>query len=230
VAAALHAGPARARAGAAADEAGLDLWIACSALRPVAEQVRRPRDLLRVPRGFLGMGFAHIGFAVSLAGVCFVTVLEVEEVVRLAPGESATVAGHEFHFHGVRDVAGPNYRALRAEIEVTRDGRPAARLAPEKRTYFSQSQPMTEAGIDPGLTRDLYAALGEALGEGAWSVRLHYKPFVRWIWLGAILMALGGVLAATDRRYRRRAPTAGGEDPLRTLLDRDPAAPAPERA
>ena len=89
---------------------------------------------------------------------------------------------------------------------------------------------MTEAGIDPGITRDLYAALGEPLGEGAWSVRLHYKPFVRWIWLGAILMAFGGVLAATDRRYRRRAPAAGGEDPLRTLLAEDPAAPTPERA
>ena len=90
---------------------------------------------------------------------------------------------------------------------------------------------MTEAGIDPGLTRDLYAALGEPLGEGAWSVRLHYKPFVRWIWLGAILMAFGGVLAATDRRYRRRAPAAaGGEDPLRSLLAEDRAAPTPERA
>ena len=210
--------------------AGLALWIACSTLRAIAARVRRPRDLLRLPRGFLGMSLAHVGFAASLTGVCFVTVLEVEEVVRLAPDESATVSGYEFRFRGVRDVAGPNYRALRAEIEVTRDGRPVARLAPEKRTYFSQSQPMTEAGIDPGLTRDLYAALGEPLGGGAWSVRLHYKPFVRWIWLGAILMALGGVIAATDRRYRRRARIAGGEDPLRTLLAEDPSGPAPERA
>ena len=219
-----------AHSAAAALGAGLALWIACSTLRAVAERVRRPRDLLRLPRGFLGMSLAHVGFAASLAGVCFVTVLEAEEVVRLAPGESATVSGYEFRFRGVRDVAGPNYRAVRAEIEVARQGRPVARLAPEKRTYFSQSQPMTEAGIDPGLTRDLYAALGEPLGEGAWSVRLHYKPFVRWIWLGAILMAFGGVLAATDRRYRRRATAAGGEDPLRTLLAKDPAAPAPERA
>ena len=210
--------------------AGLALWIACSTLRAIAVRVRRPRDLLRLPRGFLGMSLAHVGFAASLAGVCFVTVLEVEEVVRLVPGESATVSGYEFHFRGVRDVAGPNYRAVRAEIEVAREGRPVARLAPEKRTYFSQSQPMTEAGIDPGLTRDLYAALGEPLGGGAWSVRLHYKPFVRWIWLGAIIMAFGGVLAATDRRYRRRATAAGGEDPLRTLVAREPTAPAPERA
>ena len=220
-----------AHSAAAALGAGLALWIACSTLRAVAVRVRRPRDLLRLPRGFLGMSLAHVGFAASLAGVCFVTVLEVEEVVRLAPDESATVAGYEFRFRGVRDVAGPNYRAIRAEIEVTREGRPVARLAPEKRTYFSQSQPMTEAGIDPGLTRDLYAALGEPLGEGAWSVRLHYKPFVRWIWLGAIIMAFGGVLAATDRRYRRRATAdAAGEDPLRTLLVREPTAPTPERA
>ena len=219
-----------AHSAAAALGTGLALWIVCSTLRAVAARVRRPRDLLRLPRGFLGMSFAHVGFAATLTGVCFVTVLEVEEVVRLAPGESATVAGHEFRFGGVRDVAGPNYRAIQAEIEVSRAGRPIARLAPEKRTYFSQSQPMTEAGIDPGLTRDLYAALGEPLGGGAWSVRLHYKPFVRWIWLGAILMAIGGILAATDRRYRRRAPDSGRADPLRTLLATDPTAPTGKHA
>ena len=218
-----------AHSAAAALGAGLALWIVCSTLRAIAGRVRRPRDLLRLPRGFLGMSLAHVGFATSLAGVCFVSVLEVEEIVRLAPGDSAVVAGYEFHFRGVRDVAGPNYRARQAEIEVTREGRPVARLAPEKRTYLSQSQPMTEAGIDPGLTRDLYIALGEPLGGGAWSVRLHYKPFVRWIWLGAILMALGGGLAATDRRYRRRAADASRPDPLRVLLAEDPAAPVPER-
>ena len=218
-----------AHSAAAALGAGLALWIVCSTLRAIAGRVRRPRDLLRLPRGFLGMSLAHVGFATSLAGVCFVSVLEVEEVVRLAPGDSAVVAGYEFHFRGVRDVAGPNYRARQAEIEVTREGRPVARLAPEKRTYLSQSQPMTEAGIDPGLTRDLYIALGEPLGGGAWSVRLHYKPFVRWIWLGAILMALGGGLAATDRRYRRRAVDTSRPDPLRVLLADGPAAPVPER-
>ncbi len=214
---------------AAALGAGLALWIACSIVRSIAGRVRRPRDLLRLPRGFLGMSVAHVGFAATLAGVCFVSVMEVERVVRLAPGDSATVAGYEFRFEGVRDVAGPNYRARQAEIAVTRDGRPIARLLPEKRTYASQSQPMTEAGIDPGFTRDLYTALGEPLGGGAWSVRLHYKPFVRWIWFGAILMALGGVLAAADRRYRHQASAAGGPDPMRILLAGDRAAPAPER-
>ena len=214
---------------AAALGAGLALWIACSTLRSVALRARRTADLLRLPRGFVGMSLAHLGFAATLSGVCFVSVLEVEEVVRLAPGDVVEVAGHDFRFEDVREVEGPNYRARRATIEVTRDGRPVATLEPEKRTYASQSQPMTEAAIDPGLTRDLYAALGEPLGGGAWSVRLHFKPFVRWIWLGAILMAVGGMLAASDRRYRRRAVPAGTEDPLRALVVPGRGAPAPER-
>ena len=210
--AAVLAGSAAAALGTA-----LALWIAFATLRSVAGRVRSTRDLLRLPRGFAGMNVAHLGFATALAGVCFVSVFEEERVVRLAPGESAAVAGYEFRFDGVRDVAGPNYRAVRAAIEVTREGRPAARLEPEKRSYASQPQPMTEAAIDPGFTRDLYAALGEPLGGGAWSVRLHYKPFVRWIWLGALLMALGGGLAAADRRYRRRAAGGGASDPPRPL-------------
>ena len=217
-----------ARSAVAALGAGLALWIACATLRAVAERVQRPSDLVRLPHGFAGMSLAHLGFAATLAGVCFVSVLEVEEIVRMAPGDSVTVAGYEFRFHGVRDVTGPNYRAQQAEIEVTRNGRPVSRLEPEKRTYASQSQPMTEAAIDPGLTRDLYVALGEPLGDGAWSVRLHYKPFVRWIWFGAVLMAVGGLLAAADRRYRRRVASAG-DDSLRTLLGERHGLPAPER-
>ena len=205
---------------AAALGAGLALWIAFSTVRAAVQRVRSPADILRLPRGFAGMSLAHLGFATSLAGVCLVSVLEVERVVRLAPGDSIEVAGHDFRFEGVREVEGPNYRARKAEITVRSGERTIARLAPEKRTYASQPQPMTEAAIDPGLTRDIYAALGEPLGGGAWSVRLHYKPFVRWIWLGAVFMAFGGVLAASDRRYRRRAtPATAGEDPLRTLID-----------
>ena len=218
-----------ARSAAAALGAGLALWIACSTLRAVVGRTRHPRDLFRLPRGFAGMSLAHLGFAATLFGVCFVSALEVERVVRLVPGEAAEVAGYEFRFHGVRDAAGPNYHAQRADIEVTRAGRPVSRLAPEKRTYVSQPQPMTEAAIDPGFTRDLYAALGEPLGGGAWSVRLHYKPFVRWIWFGAVLMALGGLLAAADRRYRRRTVPDDAEDPLQALLAGPPAASARER-
>ena len=128
-----------AHSAAAALGAGLALWIACSTLRAITARVRRPRDLLRLPRGFLGMSLAHVGFAATLTGVCFVTVLEVEEVVRLAPGDSATVAGHEFRFRGVRDVAGPNYRAIRAEIEVTRGG-VRSRASPPKSAPTSASR------------------------------------------------------------------------------------------
>ena len=214
---------------AAALGTGLAIWIAFSTLRSVAGRVRSAGDLLCLPRGFAGMSVAHLGFATALAGVCFVSAFEVERVVRLVPGESAAVAGYEFRLDGIREVAGPNYHALRAAIEVTRDGRPIARLEPEKRTYASQPQPMTEAAIDPGFTRDLYAALGEPLGGGAWSVRLHYKPLVRWIWLGALLMALGGALAAADRRYRRRATDQGARDPLRALLvEKGPPPTAPQ--
>ena len=215
---------------AAALGAGLAIWIACSTAHTVAQRVRRPRDLLRLPRGWAGMSLAHLGFAVSLAGICFVSVLEAERVERLAPGDSVTVAGYEFRFNGVRSVAGPNYRALRGEIDVFRNGLQTARLRPEKRTYLSQSQPMTEAAIDPGFTRDLYVALGESLGDGAWSVRLHYKPFVRWIWLGAVLMALGGICAASDRRYRRRTVEPGDADPLLSVVAPSRSVPSGETA
>ena len=208
--------------------AALALWIAFSTLRSIADRVRSARGLLRLPRGFAGMSVAHFGFAVTLAGVCFVSVFEEEQVVRLAPGETAAIAGYEVRFVGVREAPGPNYRALRAGLEVTRGGRPVTRLEPEKRTYASQAEPMTEAAIDPGFTRDLYAALGEPLGDGAWSVRLHYKPFVRWIWLGALLMALGGALAAADRRYRRGAPSEReGVLPHALLPARDPSLAEP---
>jgi cytochrome c-type biogenesis protein CcmF len=112
------------------------------------------------------------------------------------------LAGYEFKFDGVSETRGPNYRAQQGEINVFRSGELIATLFPQKRIYPIQTQPMTEAAIDPGLTRDLYVALGEPLGDGAWSVRLYYKPFIRWIWLGPLLMALGGLVAASDRRYR----------------------------
>ena len=109
-------------------------------------------------------------------------------------------------FEGVRQVPGPNYLAERGEVRVFRGEQQVATLYPEKRRYPIQAQPMTEAAIDVGVTRDLYVALGEPLGDGSWAVRLYYKPLVHWIWFGPALMALGGLLAASDRRYRRRAP------------------------
>jgi cytochrome c-type biogenesis protein CcmF len=139
---------------------------------------------------------------VFIIGVTFVTQFDVEQDIRMSPGQSVELAGHTFRFDGAKVVQGPNYRADRGTLHVFREGKEVAVLHPEKRTYTVQTKPMTEAGIDPGLTRDIYVSLGEALGGGDWSLRLYYKPFVRWVWLGGILIAIGGLLAATDRRYR----------------------------
>ena len=161
---------------------------------------------VRIPRGFHGMSLAHAGIAVFIVGVALTTTYSVEKDVRLAPGESWVLGGYEFRMVGVKPVRGPNYDAQRGEIRVFRDGEPVAVLHPEKRIYRVQRNPMTEAAIDPGVGRDLFVALGEPLGDdGAWSVRLYYKPFIRWIWMGGVMMALGGLIAATDRRYRQLA-------------------------
>ena len=154
------------------------------------------------------MLLAHFGVAVFIIGITFVTQFDVEKDVRMAPGQSLELAGHTFRFDGVKTVPGPNYSAHQGTVHVFKDGDQVALLQPEKRTYLVQTKPMTEAGIDAGFTRDIYVSLGEALGGGDWSLRLYYKPFVRWIWLGGILIAIGGLLAASDRRYRIREVAA----------------------
>jgi cytochrome c-type biogenesis protein CcmF len=158
--------------------------------------------LRAIPREFFGMILAHLGVAVFVVGITLTSSQGVERDVRLTPGSTQTLAGYEFKFDGVSDATGPNYRAQQGKIRVFRSGELITTLFPQKRTYPIQEQPMTEAAIDPGFTRDLYVALGEPLDDGAWSVRLYYKPFVRWIWLGPLLMAIGGLVAASDRRYR----------------------------
>jgi cytochrome c-type biogenesis protein CcmF len=162
-----------------------------------------------VPRAVVGMMVAHLGIAVFIVGVTMVKGFEVERDVRMAKGDTTTVAGHVFKLQGLREVDGPNYRAMQAWIEVTRDGKKVTDLLPEKRVYRVQSNPMTEAAINTGFTRDLYVSLGEQVDGGAWIVRVYYKPFVDWIWGGCLIMALGGLLAATDRRYRRGTVAAG---------------------
>jgi cytochrome c-type biogenesis protein CcmF len=127
---------------------------------------------------------------------------ETEKDVRMNVGETATIGGYTFRFDGAQDVIGPNYTAARGTFHVSRDGRDTTVLYPEKRRYPVQNQIMTEAAIDSGLLGDLYVSLGEPLEDGAWSVRLYHKPFVDWIWGGCLIMALGGVLAVSDRRYR----------------------------
>jgi cytochrome c-type biogenesis protein CcmF len=125
-----------------------------------------------------------------------------ENDLRMEPGDTTELAGYTFRFAGVHDVQGPNYAAARGTIEVTRNGKPEAVLYPEKRIYTVQQNPMTEAAIDTGFTRDLYVALGDSVSATAWVVRVQHKPFVTWIWGGCIVMALGGALAISDRRYR----------------------------
>jgi cytochrome c-type biogenesis protein CcmF len=152
----------------------------------------------------LGMTLAHVGIAVFLVGALLTEGLSVQRELALSPGQSVALAGREFRFDGVERRTGPNYIADHGTVQVLRDGRALNTMHPEKRSYASGGQVMTEAAIDPGLTRDLYVALGESLGNGAWAVRVHVKPFVRWIWFGAGLMALGGLVTATDRRFRRK--------------------------
>ncbi len=167
------------------------------------------------PRGGWGMVTGHLGIAVFVIGAGLTSIYSSEKDVRLDPGQSYELGGHEFKFLGVVSAEGPNYSAERGTVEAYKGGDLVATLHPEKRVYRVQTMPMTEAGIDAGLFRDLFVALGEPLGQsGAWSLRLYHKPFVRWIWFGGLFMALGGLIAATDRRYfqaARRTVKAGPE-------------------
>lgn len=162
----------------------------------------RLAQLSRSSRSWFGMVVAHLGVGVFIVGVTMVKGYEVETDVKMAIGDGVTVGNHRFTFRGVEETTGPNFVAVRARIEVQRDGGEPFTMAPEKRLYKVQQMPMTEAAIDVGLTRDLYVSLGEPLDEKTWTVRIYLKPFVDWIWGGAILMAFGGLLAASDRRYR----------------------------
>ncbi len=202
------------------------VWVIVASLLGVVHRVRhrakRVQALGALPRGFVGMTVAHIGVGVFIIGVTATSGFSLEKDVRLSPGASEELAQYRFTFNGIVEVDGPNYRAQRGEVDVFEGERKVATLYPEKRVYPSQTQAMTEAAVDVGLTRDLYVALGEPLGEGAWAVRLHRKPFVRWIWLGALLMGLGGIIAASDRRYRLRvAAGAPRARPLESIRPRE---------
>jgi cytochrome c-type biogenesis protein CcmF len=172
-----------------------------------AAQGNLARRCASVPRAVWGMWIAHAGVAAFVLGVTVVKAYEVQTDVTLRAGESATVMSYRFTLAGLSNVDGPNYRAVRATIDVTRDGKAVTQLHPERRTYRSQEMPMTEAAIDYGVFRDLYVALANSPAPDRWLLRLQVKPMVRWIWAGCVLMALGGLVALTDRRYfvRRRA-------------------------
>jgi cytochrome c-type biogenesis protein CcmF len=170
----------------------------------------------QLPRTMLGMMLAHLGIAAFAFGVSMVRTYEVERDLKMDVGDTTEIAGYVFTYRGVREAPGPNYAAAQGLIEVTRGGKPVATMRPEKRIYRVQTNPMTEAAINTGFTRDLYVSLGEAVGGTAWIVRVYYKPFVDWIWGGCVLMALGGLLAASDRRYRatRREGALAETSPL----------------
>jgi cytochrome c-type biogenesis protein CcmF len=190
-------------------------WVIASVATDLAERLRGGNPFERaklIPRAMVGMMVAHLGIAAFIIGVTMVRGHEVERDVKMEVGDSTEVRGFTFTFRGVRDVEGPNYVAARGTIEVSRDGRKLRDMHPEKRLYRVQQNPMTEADIDTGLTRDLYVSLGEPVdgGKGAWIVRIYVKPFVDWIWGGCVLMALGGLLAATDRRYRAKVKSEQG--------------------
>ncbi|WP_398304495.1 heme lyase CcmF/NrfE family subunit [Zoogloea sp.] len=185
---------------------GLAIWIVGASVLQILARTRSGMP----PRAFWGMHLAHMGVAVTVVGIVMVTQYESERDVRMAPGDTVKTGEYQIRFLGVESVAGPNYNAARGNLELLKDGVLVMPLHPEKRKYLSSAMPMTEAFIDPGLTRDVYVSLGDPLegGDGAWSVRVYYKPFVSWIWGGAVLMALGGLLAASDRRYRLKSTAA----------------------
>ena len=164
------------------------------------------------PRSYYGMLLAHCGVAVFIIGVTLVKGYETERDVRMAIGDTVAVGGYTFRFEGVENTTGPNYRAARGNVTVLQGERTLRVMRPEKRIYNAQNMPMTEAAISTGLFGDLYVSLGEPVSDGAWSVRVYRKPFVTWIWGGCIIMALGGFLALSDRRYRRLARQAQAGD------------------
>jgi cytochrome c-type biogenesis protein CcmF len=159
------------------------------------------------PRGWWGMILAHLGIAVFIVGVTSVNSYEVERDVKISPGEVITVDEYTFKFNGVREVDGPNYRAAQGNFTLFHKDRVIDTLEPEKRVFFARASemPMTEAAIRSSITGDVYVSLGEPVGDGAWTARIYYKPFVTWIWGGCVLMALGGFVAMSDRRYRTLA-------------------------
>ncbi len=194
----------------------LATWIMLAGLRDIFDKTRHKglfKGLPALSRSYWGMHLAHLGFAVCALGAVLTTVGSVEREQRMTPGTSIKLGAYNFAFNGVTQLQGPNYIGDRGSVRVMKDGHEVAMLHPEKRVYPVQQAIMTEAAIQGGFTRDLFVALGEPLADDAWAVRLQIKPFVRLIWLGATMMALGGLLAATDRRYRARkiepTPNAG---------------------
>ena len=186
------------------------VWVILSSLYEPFQRLRKKQSL---SRGVVGMTIAHIGVGVFAIGVTVTQTYRIEKDIALRPGETVEMQGYTFAFNSTRPVKGPNFDAIESEVTISRDGKLVTTLHPQKRVYRVQRSPMTEAGIHVKWNRDLFVAMGEDLGDGAWSMRLQYKPMVRYIWLGALIMAIGGIVAVTDRRYRTRRVTENAAVP-----------------
>ncbi len=183
-------------------------WIVSSVLVDLWDKIKPASNIVnglrKLPTAMIGMMVAHLGVAAFAFGVSMVKTYETERDVKMNVNDTTEVGGYVFTLRDVREVQGPNYVAARGEMAITRGDKAVTTLYPEKRIYRVQTNPMTEAAIDAGITRDLYVSMGEQLDSGAWIIRIYHKPFVDWIWGGCLVMAIGGVLAASDRRYRAR--------------------------
>lgn len=177
-------------------------WVFCATLTDcVIHLYYTPRQYWhKIPGSYYGMVLAHIGVAVTALGITLSSAYSVERDVRLVAGETITIGPYDFNFVGVENIAGPNYQAMQGKFAVFNQDKRVANLYPERRINNAQRMLTTKTAIDPGFFRDLYVALGEQLTDKSWAVRVYYKPFVRWIWLGAIIMAVGGVIAFVRRK------------------------------
>lgn len=197
------------------------LWIVLPMMRDLYDKTRHASSvgagLKKLSLAYWGMQLGHLGVAVTIVGVAVVSNYNIERNVRMSVGDSVSVAGYTFTMTELASRRGPNFLADRAVIEVQRDGsRRSFTMNPEKRLYIARGMPMTQVALRPGFFRDLYVAMGEDLGDNSWAMRVQYKPFVRWLWLGGLLMAAGGVLAVADKRYRRLATAPDPEDAAAT--------------
>jgi len=186
----------------------LSIWIVVTALLNIFGRIRNSagktgflKRLTAPARSYYGMQVAHVGVAVFIAGITVVTSYQTERDVKMNVGDTVNVGGYDFRMTNLERLSGPNYEAMRADIEVTRGGAFVSLMHPEKRAFTTAQNVTSETAIDRSLLRDLYVALGDEVGGGAWTVRVYHKPLVNWIWLGALLMAIGGGFAVTDRRY-----------------------------
>ncbi len=189
----------------------LGVWVMAVAFIDPVRYWLRKRTLRNYSRTMMAMCIAHFGIGLFVIGVTMVETYGVARDIGMKPGDTAVVEDYSFTFVGTRDVEGPNYRAVEGEVIVEKDGRQVAVLHPQKRTYLVQQNPMTEAAIHPRIQRDLFVALGEPLGQGAWSMRIQYKPYIRFIWLGALVMAFAAFFGISDRRYRVRSEAEAGD-------------------